>query len=162
MAQRGVPAKFQLNAAITATQRDMLDTIAAGGRGPSDTAVVKMLLAALENYWNKTGVMPSPMRLVADVKAEALRKAAADAAEFEEEGFSGVISLPDVGEGATVQPQEHAPRAAEEKAGASAPLSVDEMARGEQRRREKAGTLYPKSKRGGAAKERTTGKTGRG
>lgn len=78
-----MPAKFQLNTALTRTQRDMLDEIEAGGRGPDDQVVIKMLLAALEDYWTRFKMLPSPMRVITDASSGSLLAAAEDRSQYE-------------------------------------------------------------------------------
>lgn len=61
----------------------MLDAIYSGGRGLKDQVVMKMLLAALEDYWNTYGVLPSVLRIVPDIPSDTLRRMADDRAQFE-------------------------------------------------------------------------------
>jgi hypothetical protein len=93
-----MPAKFQLNTALTREWREMLDAIHANGRGPNDQAVMKMLLAALHDYWRKFHVLPSPMEIVANVNPDDLRAAADYITEKRGGARHGVISLPNPGE----------------------------------------------------------------
>lgn len=78
-----MPAKFQLNFALTRSQREMLDQIHASGRGPADYVVAKMLMTALEEYWERFPVLPSPMKIVPDVSARFLREVADAHAVYE-------------------------------------------------------------------------------
>jgi hypothetical protein len=133
----------------------MLDEIAAGGRGPSDQAVLKMLLSALYAYWEKFGVLPAPIRLVADVRPKSLVDAANDTA--------GLIMLPEVGAEAT--PPQQAERLVAEAPAPYGPLgpSVDELAAADLSRQEKQKrkAAQPPSNRGGAAKAAAKPKTAR-
>lgn len=104
----------------------MLDAIHASGRGPNDQTVVKMLLAALEEYWQKYHMLPAPMRVINEVKPADLKAASED--------FTGVIFLPDPG---VAIPAAEAGALVAEAPGAygRAGPSVDELAAGELKRR---------------------------
>lgn len=138
-----MPAKFQLNTALTHGQRVMLDKIYAGGRGPNDQAVIRMLLAALEDYWKRFEVYPSPMRIYCDVPVAQLRAVAEHKQRLEDaSGEPGFLIFPNPGE--TLAVAETAGKYGEGKPGPT----VDELAEGEAKRRAK----HKPSARGAAAK----------
>lgn len=121
----------------------MFDAIHAGGRGPVDQAVMKMLIGALEDYWGKFGVLPSPIRVISDVPAVQLRAVAEAQANYEgaADPWAGVMALPDGGQ--TTIPYPLTPPRAESppaEHSASAREIAKDLAGHQQRKKHKGAT----------------------